>query len=422
MLRKITNHYTSKKKGSYILFKPCIAIDVSKESSHFLGYYNFNSKVTSKPKTFDHNLVGFHKVYDLYQLLLQKTKIEPLIVLEYTGIYHLPLITFFESKNLKYHLVSPLLSARHRLSNVSNVKNDKRDCFNLAEMFFENKLGIFYKRNDFYQELKDLDSEYSTNKIHLQKLEVTLNEKLAIIYPCFHSVISEFLAENTLKFLEQYPHPTILLESPMNDVITWYCENCHHSLKYSTKFINKIFNYAKSIVSGCKSNSNVVSSLLNTIKQLKVFLAIQNEVECKLISLAKKDSNFYIFTSIPGVGNNLAARLIAELGDISRFSKPEKINKYAGINPIINQSGKKDGNHLSISKMRNKQLRTILFNIVRSMIKKKSKPSALKAYYYNKKAQPRVLPKVALIATVNKLIRLIFSLCKNGQCFDPTQL
>ena len=158
MLRKITNHYTSKKKGSYILFKPCIAIDVSKESSHFLGYYNFNSKVTSKPKTFDHNLVGFHKVYDLYQLLLQKTKIEPLIVLEYTGIYHLPLITFFESKNLKYHLVSPLLSARHRLSNVSNVKNDKRDCFNLAEMFFENKLGIFYKRNDFYQELKDLDS------------------------------------------------------------------------------------------------------------------------------------------------------------------------------------------------------------------------------------------------------------------------
>ena len=422
MLRKITNHYTSKKKGSYILFKPCITIDVSKESSHYLGFYSLNSKVTSKPKTFDHKLVGFQKVYDLYQLLFQKTETEPLIILEYTGIYHLPLIKFFDSNNLKYHLVSPLLSARHRLSKVSNVKNDKRDCLNLAEMFFENKLGTFYKRNDFYQELKVLDSEYSTNKIHLQKLEVTLNEKLAIIYPCFHSVISDFLAENTLKFLEQYPHPTILLESPMNEVITWYCENCNHSLKYSTKFINKMFNYSKSIVSGCKSNSSLISSLLNTIKQLKLFLEIQNEVENKLISLAKKDSNFYILISIPGIGNNLAARLIAELGDITRFSKPEQINKYAGINPIINQSGKKDGTHLSISKMGNKQLRTILFNIVRAMIKKNSKPSALKAYYYKKKAQPRVLPKVALIATVNKLIRLIFSLCKNGQCFDPTQL
>ena len=47
-----------------------------------------------------------------------------------------------------------------------------------------------------------------------------------------------------------------------------------------------------------------------------------------MISLAKKDSNFYIFTSIPSVGNNLAARLIAELGDISRFSKPEQINAF----------------------------------------------------------------------------------------------
>ena len=136
-------------------------------------------------------------------------------------------------------------------------------------MFFENKLGIFYKRNDFYQELKDLDSEYSTNKIHLQKLEVTLNEKLAIIYPCFHSVISELLAENTLKFLEQYPHPTILLESPMNDVITWYCENCHHSLKYSTKFINKIFNYAKSIVSGLIKNASLKSTFPNLLSPHK---------------------------------------------------------------------------------------------------------------------------------------------------------
>ena len=65
--------------------------------------------------------------------------------------------------------------------------------------------------------------------------------------------------------------------------------------------VNKIFNYAKSIVSGCKSNSNVVSSLLNTIKQLKVFLAIQNEVECKLISLAKTNAASLV---IPGYLEN----------------------------------------------------------------------------------------------------------------------
>ncbi len=414
--------YVKKRKEVLFLFKPCIAIDVSKESSHYLGYYNSNSKVSSKPKIIDHNLVGFQKIYVLYNLLLQKTNLEPLIILEFTGIYHLSLVSFFESHNMKYHLVSPLLSARQRWSNVSNVKNDKRDCLTLAEMFYEDKLGIFYKRSQFYQDLKDLDSEYSTNRHHLQKLEVTLNEKLAIIYPCIKSVFSNLLADNALTFIENYPHPSILLNSSIDKVIIWFSKNCKHSLKYSTNFINKVFNYARLIVPGCSANSNIVSALLNTVKQLKLFISIQNEVESKLINFAKQDVNFYLLKSIHGIGDNLASRLIAELGDISRFSKPEKIIKYAGINPIINQSGIKDGNHLSISKMGNKKLRVILFNAVRSIIKRNSKNSTLKIYYYKKKAQPRVLPKVALVATVNKLIRLIFSLCKNGQAFDSSHL
>lgn len=401
--------------------KPCIAIDVSKESSHYLGYYDCNKKVTSKPKTFDHNKVGFKKIYDLYVKLKEETKIEPVIVLEYTRIYHLPLISFFDSNKLNYHLVSPLMSARHRLSTVSNVKTDKRDCLNLADMFFENKLSVFYKRNEFYQKLKDLNSEYSTNHIHLQKLEVTLNEKLDVIYPFFHTISSDFLSNNTLKFLKKFPHPTLLLANKMDDVISWYSKNCHHSIEYSTSYIQKVFDYAKSIVSGCSPTSNIVLSLTNTIKQLILLISIQNNVEQNMINLVKSDSNFDIIKSIPGIGDNLASRIIAEIGEISRFSKPEQINKYAGINPIIDQSGKRDGKHLCISKMGNKQLRSLLFLAVRSIIKKASSESDIKTFYYKKKAQPRIEPKVALIAAVNKLIRLIFSLCKNGKMYNPSQ-
>ena len=158
--------------------------------------------------------------------------------------------------------------------------------------------------------------------------------------------------------------------------------------------------------------------LLDTIKQLKLLLEIQNNIISKLIELAKQTPYFTIIRSIPGIGDLICARLIAEIGDISRFKKPEQINAFIGVDPIIDQSGIKDGKHLHISKKGNKIARSIFFLIVRSMVRKKVKDNQIKQYYSKKKAQPNIVPKVALFACVNKFIRMIHSLCKNGLIYE----
>ena len=43
--------------------------------------------------------------------------------------------------------------------------------------------------------------------------------------------------------------------------------------------------------------------------------------------------------SIPGIGINLAAMIIGEIGDINRFSNPEKLIKFAGLDVKVYQSG-----------------------------------------------------------------------------------
>ena len=50
--------------------------------------------------------------------------------------------------------------------------------------------------------------------------------------------------------------------------------------------------------------------------------------------------------------------------------------------------------------------------------RKKVKDNPIKLYYYKKKAQPNIVPKVALFACVNKLIRMIHSLCKSGLIYE----
>ena len=411
--------YVTKRKEVDILSKPCICIDVSKNTSHVQGFINSIKTPVSKPFKIDHTITGFKKIKDLYNKLVSITNLKPLVIFEYTGVYHKCLIQFLELEKYDYHAVSPLKSAKHRNSEIRNAKTDKRDCKNLAEMFYFNKLGTFYKHNSLYTNLKELNRAYHTNKIHLQKLEVTLNELIDTIFPCFDNLFSDLLSQSALDFLEIFYHPDLINNSSLEDIIKFFMNSSiKHTESYSKSKAAKLKDYASNIISGCSVNSYTTLFLLDTIKQLKLLLDIQNNILTELIKLAKQTPYFTIIRSIPGIGDLTCARLIAEIGDISRFKKPEQINAFIGIDPIINQSGIKDGKHLCISKKGNKIARSIMFLIVRSMVRKKVKDNPIKLYYYKKKAQPNIVPKVALFACVNKLIRMIHSLCKSGLIYE----
>ena len=49
-----------------------------------------------------------------------------------------------------------------------------------------------------------------------------------------------------------------------------------------------------------------------------------------------------LLMSVPGVGRVLAFTIAAEIGEIGRFSSPEKLTGYTGLCPRVNQSGDKD--------------------------------------------------------------------------------
>lgn len=414
-----TTTIRQKRKEVDILSKPCICIDVSKNTSHVQGFINSIETPFSKPFKIEHTLTGFNKIKDLYKKLVDKTKLKPLVIFEYTGVYHECLISFLKQENYDYHAVSPLKSAKHRNSEIRNAKTDKRDCKNLADMFYSNKLGKFNKSNSLYTNLKELSKEYHTNKIHLQKLEVTLNKLIDIIYPCFKNMFSDFLSKLSLEFLETFYHPDIINNSSIEDITNFFLKSkVKHRETYSKSKAVKLKDYASNIISGCSINSYIILFLLDTIKQLKLLLNIQNDIISELIKLAKTTPYFESIRSIPGLGDLSCARLIAELGDISRFNRSEDINAYVGIDPIVNQSGIKDGKHLCISKKGSKKARSILFLMVRSMVRKKVKDNSIKQYYNKKKAQPNIPPKVALFACVNKLIRIIHSLCKYGFIYE----
>jgi transposase len=406
-------------KGSVFMNqKTCITIDVSQGKSHIQGFIA-QDKQLSKAKRMRHSKQGYQQIIDLKQLIESKTSATPLVVFEFTGIYHKSLEKFLISHDINYHVVAPLRAAKARNNEIRSQKTDPRDCLSLAKMFYNNNLGDFCSEDNTYSQLRKLNRYYETNMKHLIKIKVNFRETLAVIYPNYTDLFDSVYSNDSLIFLKHYPHPNKLLSQKKEDVIKLLCDKWDHKETWSLKKINEIYNFLDDTIPGCDVDDADVSILLNYLNQLEYyFKQIDSTLEL-IINLAKATPLYTLVHSLPGVQDNLTSRFIAELGDISRFKSYKSLIAYAGIDPMIRQSGDNDGLHLKISKKGNKRLRTILYLMIDSMRKSNRMHNAIQDYYKKKTQQVNPLkPKAASIACASKLVRIIYYMHNTGSIYD----
>jgi transposase len=122
-----------------------------------------------------------------------------------------------------------------------------------------------------------------------------------------------------------------------------------------------------------------------------------------------------LLRSIPGIGKLTAAALVGFIGDINRFSSPEKLAAYIGVDVRVHQSGVSINGKGYITKRGNRYLRHVLFNC--AFIARQKNPE-LKSYFLKKISEGKHYCS-ALCAVERKLIHLIYAVWKRGTPFEP---
>ena len=227
----------------------------------------------------------------------------------------------------------------------------------------------------------------------------------------FENIYTDYM----LNILLKYSHPDIIKKTSSEELLKYVLNNTNHRPSFCLKQIDRLKNYCLKFRSGCEYNSFYVDQLKYEVTMLMKILDDRDKQMEKIIKEASKHPNYECIRSIPGISDNLGSRLLAEIGDISRFSNYKKIIAYAGIDPMIYQSGERKGEHLNISKKGNKKLRYLLFLAVVSMVKTNRDTPVVD--FFNKKRMQGLKNKEALVASMNKLLRLIYCLCKNGMIY-----
>jgi transposase len=130
----------------------------------------------------------------------------------------------------------------------------------------------------------------------------------------------------------------------------------------------------------------------------------------------KQPANLLI--SIPGIGKLTAARLLAEIGDITSFEDAPQLAAYAGLNPKGFHSGSSVRKKTRISKEGRSFLRYILY--MPAIVARKYNP--IIQTFCARLAQ-RKLPEMAIVAAaMRKLLHLVFGVLKSKKVFDPNYL
>lgn len=124
----------------------------------------------------------------------------------------------------------------------------------------------------------------------------------------------------------------------------------------------------------------------------------------------------YKLDSMDGISTVTAAELIAEIGDIGRFSNADKLARFAGIAPIRFSSGGKGKDQAS--GQGNRVLKAIFHNLAVQQIQvakgenKKQRNPIFYEYYQRKLAEGKT-KKQALICVMRRLVNIIYSMMKN---------
>lgn len=388
--------------------KLIVGVDIGK-STHYATILSSTGQKVGGVIKFPNSLKGGQLL--LERILSVKSQGSNVIFgLEATGHYWLPLYSYLVEKGFSVYVINPYQSDAWRKMLLSSTKTDKEDSFVIADII----------RFGHHEETKLSDERIIALKnlcrfrINLQQ-QVTDSKRRVItildqIFPEFASAFSTVFGKTAKAILGTASTPEEL------EAI---------SVRKLTNLVRKAsrgrFGKEKAIEIKGKAATSFGIKLATETFQLQLELLMEQvsflesqlaKIEGKIsVLVGKLDS---VLTTLPGVGEVIAATIIAEVGDIKRFSNSGQLVSYAGINPTVRQSGAFMGNRNQMSKKGSPYLRLALWQA--SVTSVRFNP--ILKNYYEKKIKEGKNHMTVIGAVSRKLTGIIFSMLKNNKPFN----
>ena len=385
-----------------------VGIDVAKDK-HDCFICNSDGEVLFKAFTISNSMEGFNDLYAKIKSVsddLSKLKVG----LEATGHYSYNLLGFLLDKGLPTYVINPLHTNLFRKSQtLRKTKTDKVDAHTIAKMLLSDENLKPYSDILYHnEELKSL-TRYRFDKVRERAaLKNSIARLVNILFPEIEKLVPTLHMKSIYALLLEFPSARHIAKAHLTRLTNLLNEASkgHYNRDTAIRFRDTARNSIGSFMPA------KAMELKHTIELIQIISSEIDEIEFE-IKRIMNDINSPIL-SIPGISYHMGAMIIAEIGDFSNFSSPDKILAYSGMSPSTYQSGHLTNCYAHMEKRGSRYLRYALYNATQHVCRW----DKTFADYLAKKRSEGKHYNVAISHATKKLLKVLYHLEKTGELYQ----
>jgi transposase len=344
-------------------------------------------------------------------LLINSFDEEARVVMEATGHYHLPVATYLSSHKIFVCCINALRMKKFCSQSIRRAKTDKIDALKIASfgLTYWTELVQAYSAPDTYEELRFLARQYYQTTELLVKAKVNFSNLLDRVMPRVSNILTDQGSNHKLtEFVSKYTHFQKILDMGEKKFTSDYCKWAKKKgYRCNERKAKEIFALAQNGIPVLPDSQSVKIAVSEAVKLIHSIEESRNTILAQMQEICNTLPEYSVVKEMDCIGETLAPRIIAEIGDVRRFKNKHSLIAYTGIDAPPYQSGNFNASERHISKRGNKYLRKTGYEIMQSLIKHKPVNNSVYDYIQKKRSEGKS-GKESMIAGLNKFLRVYY--------------
>lgn len=340
------------------------------------------------------------------------------VAMEPTGDYHRPLANFLLRQGHEVRFVSSIATCRTREALFNSWdKNDPKDAQVILHLLKGGTTQIY--SDPLEAGNHDLQELLGTYKQIVDRKTRIYHSLRTHYFPLYFPEAERFIgaprAEWFLKVLQAAPCPSAILRYSKAGFVKKFTAK-EGRITVRQRLVGDYYESAKESVGIPVSKDSLAVQMFRlTIEQYADLMLRRRKIEELVHAQLERNKDYIVLRSIPGIGPIIGLTVLAEAGDLRRFSHYRKFLNYCGLSLSTSQSGSYRGTP-RLSKRGNARLRCAFWMAAKAAIMQRRNGFRRKFDDYIR-ANPldADLKRKAYTAVAAKVARVAYGLVKSGK-------
>ncbi|MCM1543203.1 MAG: transposase, partial [Blautia sp.] len=325
-----------------------------------------------------------------------------------------PVATWLSDAGIFVSAVNPILIREFGDDSLRTPKTDKADSKKIARYTLDRwaKLKQYGNMDKTRNQLKTMNRQFGFYMDQKTAMKNNLISLLDQTYPgandFFDSPARSDGSQKWVDFVHTYWHVDCVRGRSLSAFTEHYRNWCKRKgYNFSMEKAEKVYRASCDLIAVFPKDDGTKMLIRKAVAMLDTASETVESLRLKMDETASTLPEYPVVMAMGGVGPTLGPQLMAEIGDVTRFTHRGALTAFAGVDPGKNDSGKHIQKSVPTTKKGSPNLRRTLFQIMDGLIKRSPADDPVYAFMDKKRAQGKPY-YVYMTAGANKFLRIYY--------------